>query len=124
MITKEHLTQLLNEYPLLHAWGYGAQDYQNPTEGKLFIEESQPELFEKIDAINLVIHFLEKHATETKRITKDSSYYWKHVAEKALDDYIENGVFIAGALLAGYRMKPDPGYNPCFNMKIDPTKDN
>jgi hypothetical protein len=124
MITKEHLTQLLNEYPLLTIWGYGYPDRESAKMGRPYIEEKQVRLFEKIDAINLVIHFLEKHATETKRITKDSSYYWKHVAEKALDDYIENGVFIAGALLAGYRMKPDPGYNPCFNMKIDPTKDN
>jgi len=118
MITTEHLTQLLNEYPLLTVWGYGYPDQESAKMGHPYIEENQVRLFEKIDAINLVIHFLEKHATQTKRITQNSSYYWKHVVEQALEGYIENGVFIAGALLVGYRMKPDPGYNPCFNMVV------
>ena len=122
MITKEHLTQLLNEYPLLHAWGYGIDKDKTNSAGNMTIEEMQPKLFEEIDAINLVIHFLEKHAAETRRITNKCSYELKHLVEGYAGEYIANGVFIAGALLVGYRMKP--GYNPCFNMRIDPTKDN
>lgn len=124
-LTIENLKDLLKEYPLLHIAGYGYADRESARIGKPYIDAKQVHLLEKIDSIKRVIYFLEKHATETKRITTKSSYHWKHVIEESLmDAYIENGVFIAAALLAGYRMKPDPGYNPCFNMTIDPTKDN
>jgi hypothetical protein len=42
------------------------------------------------------------------------SYGLKHVAERALGDYVANGELIAAALMAGYPMRPD--FNPLFGM--------
>jgi len=122
--TQEHTKELIKKYPLLHIAGYGHPDGKSESIAQSYFEERQGQLFDEIDTINLVIYFLEKHATETKRITKKPSYRLKHLVEEYTGKYIGNGIFIAAALLAGYRMKSDPGYNPCFNMSIDPTKDN
>lgn len=123
-ITIENLKDLLKNHPLLHIAGYGHPDGKSKSIAQSYFEERQGQLFDEIDTINLVIYFLEKHATGTKRITKKPSYRLKHLVEEYTGKYIGNGIFIAAALLAGYRMKSDPGYNPCFNMTIDPTKDN
>ena len=117
-ITKDDLKELLTKYPLLHVWGYETKNRKSDALINESIEELQDKLINEIRAINLVIEFLGKHATKTRVITKDSSYYYKHLVEKHTGEYISNGVFIAGALLAGYRMKPDPGFNPCFNMVV------
>ncbi len=117
-LTTENIKELLKKYPLLHNAGYGYPDRKSESMGQSYIEERQGQLFDEIDAINLVICFLEKHATETKRITKKPSYRLKHLVEEYTGKYTGNGIFIAAALLAGYRMKSDPGYNPCFNLRL------
>jgi hypothetical protein len=117
-VTQEHIKELIKEHPLLHIWGYGYPDRKSAKIGRPYIDVDQARLLEKVDTINRVIDFLDRHCEQTKRITTSSSYHWKHVAEKMMDEYIENGVFIAAALLAGYRKETNPYYNPRFNVRL------
>lgn len=45
----------------------------------------------------------------TKRVNKKhSSYFWKHVVEKQMGEYLPNGVFIAAAKMAKLQVEPHP----------------
>jgi hypothetical protein len=50
-----------------------------------------------------------------------SSYYWKHIAERAIGDYISNGAFIASCILEKIAIKDWEGPNVRFEMNRIPT---
>jgi hypothetical protein len=50
-----------------------------------------------------------------------SSYYWKHVAERAIGDYVSNGAFIASCILEKIAIKDWEGPNVWFKLSRIPT---
>lgn len=67
--------------------------------------------------------FMARHTRFTTNIKErraTGSYGWKHVAERAMGEYVTNGEFILVALLLGHRIKSVDENNPnCFiNMAV------
>lgn len=79
--------------------------------------------FEKFDIndINICRKWIKENCTPALRINSDagSSYYFKHVIERANNNYVSNGTCIVAFLLEGYRYKlTDFGSPNCwFNVK-------
>lgn len=88
-------------YPTLTQFGFGGKGDIRP------------------HAVERCVEWLLAHDALERRKTinhKVSSYYWKHVVERACGEYISNGEFICAALYLGYKMKAH-GPNAFFNIK-------
>ncbi len=114
-ILKEQIKDVLAKFPTL-----------NPRGMVIYPKGEKPTALlkpEYLELIKAVMWFLED-VPKTKGIQQTyGSYRWKHTCERWLKanggpDYIDNGVFIMGAALSGFRVKPIGGDNPnaFFNM--------
>ena len=99
---RERTRDVLKKYPNLTALGFDVH--------------CEHSLLALAPQVAFVVDWLQD-VEKTKRINpRCRSYGLKHVAEKGFSDgYITNGAFIVGALIAGFRAKPE-GPNACFNM--------
>jgi len=93
----------------------GSPDY------KKVVATNRQDLLDRANDINFVVNWLDG-VEKTKSITKrcGSSYGLKHSAEpESPNQYIANGVFIVGAIIAGFdfiRSHDGNGKNAYFNM--------
>jgi hypothetical protein len=89
---------------------------RHPNLGELGYGDTHPLEYLEIRRVMWWLIGARKSAGSKGKWTWWNSYYLKHVAEKALGDYIANGTFIAAALLAGCktrRLKSDS-----FNCEV------
>ena len=124
MITKKQIQDVLKQYPNLNYFGFGLFDERvrrrkgelNQEQYDSELKESQQQLFDNTEEIDHVVNLLqgvEKIKTFNER---HSSYSLKHWAEKTTPkQYISNGSFIVGAILAGFNLKIDQP-NAYFNI--------
>ena len=78
-------------------------------------EISSGDILNRPKEFKAICDFLDKNIKPTQTINTDgSSYHYKHVVESNIDHYISNGMFIAGALACGFKMKYWDGPNCCF----------
>lgn len=99
--TKENIVKLMKAYPNLGDTGF------NNGDERIFILRS----FESYPA---VIGWIAKHLQPRKTFNmRLGSYQLKHKAEKDIDLYVPNGVFIMAMLLAGYKVRTN-GPNAFF----------
>lgn len=123
MIIKNQVQQVLEKYPSLNYFGFGLYDeIRRRQKGELNqaqydekLKELQQELFNNIEEVEYVVSWL-RDVEKIKAFNSYSSYGLKHLAEKtAPKNYISNGSFIVGAILAGFSVKVSPP-NAYFNM--------
>lgn len=105
---EEELDKLMQKIPKLNDFGIGLYSgHRNlPKEEKDKInKEDREKLLASVDRIKATIDWLDKNVDKIKTINRSrTSYGLKHIAEKDIC-YITNGVFIASAIIAGYRYK-------------------
>lgn len=67
------------------------------------------------------IDWLVLNTTKSKRQNTNlgSSYYLKHVVERACGRYVCNGCMIIAGIICGYRVGPWSGPNCYFNIKVN-----
>lgn len=107
----DELTRIMEEHPLLHNAGYGyGYGELEPT------AETRAALRNSVERFTAAKQWIEANLRPVKRIHPyRTSYGMKHIAEREVG-YITNGVFIAAMLACGYRMNPNPKFNPRFNV--------
>lgn len=110
---ERRLELLLHERPQLTSvgmdgklgTGFGLREYLAlaPTERDTKYAQLRDDLRGEIDAIRWVHDWLLKSVTPIKSLNRSrSSYGLKGMAERLRGEYLTNGAFIAGALLAGF----------------------
>ena len=118
MLTQEQVQKVLKQYPTLSYFGFGLyEEKSRKRKGELNqekynqeLKESQQNLFENIEEIELVMNLLEG-IEKIKTFNKlHSSYGLKHWVENIYSKmnkgrYIANGSFIVGAILSGFEVK-------------------
>ena len=113
------LRQIMKEQPRLTDYGMGVYDSKRltPKEYKKKLAQERKDLRESIDDITWTVNWLETNIMPIKTLNRrHSSYGLKHIAEKqSPKKYITNGVFIAAALIVGYKGKLNHT-NPYFAM--------
>lgn len=122
-LVRERLAEVMQERKSLTAFGMGICGCPDSTEATLSNLASKPrfaaeygprvaefvkeraELVAAVDDIGWTVDWLRQHIEPTKAVNRRrSSYGLKHVAERhSPKRYLTNGVFIAAALIAGYR---------------------
>lgn len=123
---EQRLAITMEKNPLLCADGWGVSDWNDcfkvpyPEKAKAFekaLSQEKHELRINHKAVEETYHWIKKNMTPIKSFNLEStSYALKHRAEFEIG-YIINGVFIAAALIAGYRVKVRNGsINVHFNM--------
>jgi hypothetical protein len=123
MITAKQIQQVLEKYPSLNYFGFGLfnednRKHENNSE-KLYqkkLQEQRQELLNAFKQIEYVVNWLSDVDKIKSFNKKRTSYGLKDLAEKNMpNQYISNGSFIVGAIIAGFNIeivKP----NAIFNM--------
>lgn len=109
--TAENICEAL---PQLNAWGFRSiyDRYSDKEHEELRAEllryatvgSSPDKAVVKSDALAKLIRWLSSFET-SKRFTRASSYGLKHVFERETDIYVTDGLFILGALMAGFTVR-------------------
>jgi hypothetical protein len=71
---------------------------------------------------NSAYRWLQKCKRRKTMNRRRSSYGWKHIAEKAEDEYCSNEQFIAAAIALGFKIQWIPGTPNCFINIAEPKK--
>lgn len=103
-------SELLDLHPNLTAngWRVGAKDDK--------YEEDRAYLVRGYENVERARQWMSERK-KTKHTTKTGSYWLKHVLEREQKQYITNGEFIAGAILAGFTPnRHSDGPNCSFNI--------
>lgn len=111
MTTASEIQRILDQHPQLHFYGYGPL-------GKDAMPGDRDELAgtESVAVITKVVAWLQENIVPTRTINpRHSSYSMKHLAERAIGEYVGGGQLIVAALLCGYPMG-DKGYSRSFGM--------
>lgn len=119
-ITEEDFRSMLEAHPYLNYSGGTSGRYDKRTsleEHDQHVQQQRAALEDDFPDVLKVAEWIRSNTYMTKRITKYSSYGWKHVAEKELG-YVSNGQFIAAAILCGYRVQEDE-FNPRMNIRLN-----
>lgn len=107
-LTAADLAPIQAEYPTLNAFGF----QETPADSR---DAPRPEIVQKCMEWLLRNDGLERRKTIN---TKLSSYWWKHVVEREIEEYVANGEFIFAALYLGYKIKTEAGGpNAWFNIR-------
>ena len=111
------LQAVMEQQPQLTSFGFGVFEGWRKTAGQRReeLEQARDELFRSEDRVLRVRDWLLANITPIKTPTLDS-YRMKHVAERAIGEYVTNGDLIAAALMAGYPMSRPHGPNAEFGM--------
>lgn len=122
-----HLAITMAKEPLLNDFGIGIYDGHRrlPKEERdAIFTKNRKVLRESLNAVAKTIMWLQARVAPIKTInTNQSSYRYKHLAEKDIG-YITNGVFIAAAIIAGYPYKiANDGPNVLFAMSEKSIKE-
>jgi len=120
-ITADALNRILDTHPRLTDYGMGTYWRPNTTtqERKAELDQGREALRNALPTITAAHDWLVTNIPQTKTPPHNglSSYAVKHIAERALGQYISNGQLIAAALLAGYPMRQHhDSPNPTFAM--------
>ncbi|MFD5864655.1 hypothetical protein ACFWGP_06885 [Agromyces sp. NPDC127015] len=110
---ERRLALLMQDWPQLTSVGmdgirgtaFGTRKYfaLSPQERDMKLTELREYLRGELEAIRWVHDWLIESVTPLKGLNRSrSSYGLKHLAEELRGDYLTNGAFIAGALLAGF----------------------
>ncbi|WP_306231408.1 hypothetical protein [Agrococcus beijingensis] len=110
---ERRLALLMHDWPQLTSVGmdgirgtaFGTREFSalSPQERDVKYTELRKYLRGELDAIRWVHDWLIESVTPLKGLNRSrSSYGLKHLAEELRGDYLTNGAFIAGALLAGF----------------------
>ncbi|RNE66798.1 hypothetical protein [Cryobacterium tepidiphilum] len=103
MLERPQLTSVGMDGELGTAFGWSEYISLSSEERDSKYQELRDELWDELDAIRWVHDWLLESVSPLKGINRRrSSYGIKHIAERIRGDYLTNGAFIAGALLAGY----------------------
>jgi len=119
---ERRLVIAMTEEPLLNDFGIGIYDMdrKKPREKQLrILAENRKKLRESVEEVAWTAQWLAKNIGPIKTVnSRRSSYGLKHIAEEhSPKRYLTNGVFIAGAIVAGYSYKITLGSpNPSFGM--------
>lgn len=108
------LEALLAEWPMLVATGFVTPDQDADA-----VQCNRQYLLKRWEEVATVVAWL-ADVTPTRRLTDWSSYELKHYVERTPPrGYISNGAMIAGALLAGFRVRRFDRKSPNaqFNMR-------
>lgn len=122
-IIKKQISGVIAKYPTLNSFGFGAfeQNKLSFSEKNAKIAEGQNRLLDGAEEVAFVVEWLQD-VEKTKGITQRTSYGLKHDAERSRGAYISNGAFIAGAVIAGFKIGCTDGPNCCFNMSLKSLK--
>jgi hypothetical protein len=114
----EDLNRVLDEHPRLSTFGLGLSRTLGTTveEQKTEFDRERQELRDALPSVARVYYWLKAEIGVIRTPTR-GSYGLKHVAEKAIGQYVTNGEFIAAALIAGYPMREQCGPNPLFGVR-------
>ncbi len=117
---KQRLEELMRAHPRFTSHGMGIYRRLHPPLDDLDYRKARQELRSSLDDVAWTMEWLAKHFKRTKNINKDhTSYGLKHVVERTTmpHRYIGNGIFIAAAMLSGFKTKIyDDNLNVCFNI--------
>ena len=120
----EGFAKVLVEYPELTANGFESDADLRRYE-KRFGQPRQRCHPPSMEGVQLCVEWLLGHDALDRRKTinyKMTSYGWKHVAERAIGEYVSNGDFICAALYLKYKMKRD-GTSPNVYLNIRDYKE-
>ena len=120
---KARLEAVLQQYPSLHYRGFGPplplgswRKLPQKDRDRIFAEDRQ-QLLNATNEVALAVEWLSDVEQQKKINPKARSYGLKHTAETLLGTYLGNGVFMAAAIIAGFKLRVDrSGLNACFNM--------
>ncbi len=117
-ITEEDFRKLLDRYPRLNAGGATRPVRKNALRVVLAEEfrRDRKELEGSFEKVVEVVEWLRKNTVKQSRFSRSTSYGLKHAAERDLG-YVTNGVFIAAALLCGYKIEKG-AYKPRLNLRL------
>lgn len=124
---RKRIADVLQQHSTLNSFGFGLHlNKENgslsPEDRQRRIEEGQKYLYDHADEVAFVIDWLADVEKTKQVVTRYGSYDLKHTAErKSPGSYIANGSFIVGAIIAGFKVKPD-GPNAYFNMSVKSLK--
>lgn len=81
-------------------------------------EADRKELLNRVEVFGLLTDWLMQFEKRKTINTSINSYSLKHQAEKAIGQYVSNGVLIAAAICAGFDFKRSSSTSPnaCFNI--------
>jgi|WetSurSiteA1Bulk_404760.scaffolds.fasta_scaffold216389_1 hypothetical protein len=120
MDTKREIERVMSEYPTLNYYGMTPP----PERESENFETKRERLANAVGEVEMVLSFLTS-IEKGKSINKNhTSYGLKHTVEAFSGEqpngqpwlYISNGSFIAGALIAGFRVEDTQTANSKFNM--------
>ncbi|WP_182378650.1 hypothetical protein [Nocardioides sp. WS12] len=111
------LDAVMNAHPQLNAFGIGAFDSRkkSPEERRAYLADGRAALKRREAMVMKVTAWLRANISPIKTPSV-GSYRMKHVAERALAEYVSNGELIAAALIAGYPVKYSEGPNANLGM--------
>jgi hypothetical protein len=111
------LQAVMEQQPQLTSFGFGVFEERRKTAGQRReeLEQGRDELLGSEDRVLRVRDWLLANIAPIKTPTM-GSYRMKHVAERAIGEYVTNGDLIAAALMAGYPMSRPHGPNAEFGM--------
>lgn len=118
------LAEVMEQHPELSYFGIGvySQARLAPAERRAELAAQRHTLTEHETAVMAIAAWLRENIGPIKT-TAAGSYDLKHVAEKALGNYVSNGELIAAALVANYPHSYTEGPNMRFGMsKRDVTR--
>jgi hypothetical protein len=109
-IRPHHIKNLLKKYPELNAWFSTASPLYTKLKGcqqhkPKILADAQSRLLKDTKGVQAAYDWL-VHKRKTKHCNTDS-YTTKHDMERETGVYVTNGAFIAGALIAKYKLDPD-----------------
>jgi hypothetical protein len=111
------LAEVMEEHPSLNEFGFGAFDPQRKRreQRQQEIAAGRQQLRGQEDLAIAVRDWLAANIAPIKTCTA-GSYGMKHLVERAIGQYVPNGVLIAAALMAGYPWKGPHGPNVVLGM--------
>lgn len=117
--TRAEFDRLLDAHPRLTDHGFGAYELTGMTQSDRDTQFAlgRARLRIKRSHVIEVAAWLRSNIGATRTATRHSSYYLKHVAERALGRYVSNGELITAALLGGYPMRELDGPNVLLGVR-------
>ena len=116
-VTRDMVQQAVDAFPLLTILGAAIPKTREEE------EQLRQQLLNKVDRIQATVDWLQRiEATKHVNYRAGTSYGLKHIAERDIG-YIQNGIFICAAYLAGFKTRTwltEP--NTEFNMTVKSIK--
>ena len=117
------LAEVMEQHPQLNSFGIGvfSPRSKTPAQREVDLADGRASLASREAAVLEIAAWLRENIAPIATPSVDS-YHMKHVAERAIGEYVTNGEFIAAAVIAGYTFKYTDGPNPLFGMSARDVK--